>query len=119
MMKHDGRKLGSAKDVWNFVQGSISHAVNKVESKTKNLSEGFEKLGEVMNESTNFVVDKLEEKFDSSSAEEDVTVVGQIEEAIPEPQDVSIATETFDFMREGENEMNEEHWSQEDKERMD
>jgi hypothetical protein len=90
--RRDGRKLGSAKDVWGFVQGAISHAVDKVEDKTSNIAHGADIFGDILEESADYVIDKIKNEIDSSSSEEEISS-DQIEP-------VSLNVEITEFTRE-------------------
>jgi hypothetical protein len=71
--------LSSASDVWGFVQGAISHAIDEVGEEADGMARGAKILGTIVDVSADIVIDKIKEEIDSSSSEEEIVTVEVVE----------------------------------------
>jgi hypothetical protein len=85
----NGRKLSSAIDVWGFVQGAISHAVDEVGNEANEFGRGTVILGHIIDASANVVIDTIKNELDSSSSEDEVASIEAVE-PIQEIQQVEV-----------------------------
>lgn len=79
--------MSSARDVWGFVQGAISHAIDEVGEEASGLARGAEIMGHIVDASADIVIDKIKDEIDSSSSEEELVSV-EVIEPVQETQEI-------------------------------